>query len=99
IINKTLMFAETSMPDKSYLGKTVMIAGVDANYATTHGNGAINYATTHYINAAHGITSNNYLYPASGSSAAQIRANAAEGRAYMNYTAHGGYTSWADPSF
>ncbi|MFA7543556.1 MAG: C25 family cysteine peptidase, partial [Candidatus Cloacimonadaceae bacterium] len=99
IVNKTLMFAQTSMPDLSYLGKTVMIAGVDANYASTHGNGAINYATTHYINSAHGITSNNYLYPASGSSASQIRANAAEGRAYMNYTAHGGATSWADPSF
>lgn len=99
VINKTLMFAQTSMPDLSYLGKTVMIAGVDANWATTHGNGAINYATTHYINSAHGIVSNNYLYPASGSSATQIRANAAEGRAYLNYTAHGSETSWADPSF
>lgn len=99
VINKTLMFAKTSMPDLSYLGKTVLIAGVDGSYAPTHGNGAINYATTHYVNTAHGITSNNYLYPASGSSAAAIRANAAEGRAYLNYTAHGSQTSWADPSF
>jgi hypothetical protein len=25
--------------------------------------GAINYATEHYFNTAHGITSNNYYYP------------------------------------
>jgi uncharacterized membrane protein len=99
VINKTMMFAQTSMPDRSYLGKTVLIAGVDGTYASTHGNGAINYATAHYFNAANGITSNNYFYPASGSSDAQIIANAAEGRGYMNYTAHGGPTSWSDPTF
>lgn len=99
VINKTMMFAQTSMPDRSYLGKTVLIAGVDASWAPTHGNGALNYATTHYFNTANGITSNNYLYPASGSSATQIRANAAEGRGYLNYTAHGSSTSWADPQF
>jgi hypothetical protein len=99
VINKTLMFARTSMPDRSYLGKTVLIAGVDASYAPTHGNGAINYGTTHYFNASHGITSNNYPYPASGSSASAIIANANEGRGYLNYTAHGSTTSWHDPSF
>lgn len=99
VINKTLMFSQSSMPDLSYLGKTVLIAGVDASWAPTHGNGAINYATAHYINSAHGITSNNYLYPASESSASQIRANAAEGRSYLNYTAHGSETSWGNPLF
>lgn len=99
IINKTVTFEKTQMADLSYLGKTVLIAGVDSNYASTHGNGAINYATSQYFNSANGITSNNYLYPASGSSAATIRANANEGRGYMNYTAHGSQTSWADPSF
>ncbi len=99
VINKTITFEKTQMPDLSYLGKTVLIAGVDATYATTHGNGAINYATTEYFNAAHGITSNTYLYPESGQSAAQIRANANDGRGYMVYTAHGSETSWANPSF
>ena len=99
VINKTLMFARTSMPDRSYLGKTVLIAGVDSNYAPTHGNGAISYGAEHYFNGNHGITSNNYPYPASGSSASAIIANANEGRGYMNYTAHGSTTSWADPTF
>ena len=99
VIEKTITYEKTLMPDLSYLGKTVLIAGVDSNFAPTHGNGAINYATTEYFNAAHGITSNNYLYPASGQSAAQIRANANEGRGYIVYTAHGSQTSWHDPNF
>ncbi|HPL23875.1 MAG TPA: C25 family cysteine peptidase, partial [Candidatus Cloacimonadota bacterium] len=99
IVSKTITFEKTQMPDISYLGKTVLIAGVDSSWSPTHANGAINYATTEYFNAAHGITSDTYLYPASGSSAAQIRANANEGRGYIVYTAHGSQTSWHDPSF
>ncbi|HOY84745.1 MAG TPA: C25 family cysteine peptidase [Candidatus Syntrophosphaera sp.] len=87
------------MSDLNYLGKAVMIAGADATFGPTHGNGAINYGTQNYFNTAHGITSNTYLYPASASSDASIIANANEGRGYMNYTAHGSETSWADPTF
>ena len=99
VISKTITFEKTQMPDLSYLGKTVLIAGADSSFGPTHGNGAINYATTEYFNAAHGITSNTYLYPASSSSDAQIIANANEGRGYIVYTAHGSQTSWADPTF
>ncbi|MBM4400102.1 MAG: gingipain R, partial [Candidatus Cloacimonetes bacterium] len=99
IINKTIMFEKTLMPDLSYLGNVVMIAGVDATYAPNWGNGQINYGTTHYFNATNGTTSNTYLYPESGSSDATIIANANAGRGYMNYTAHGSETSWADPTF
>ncbi|NLW18904.1 MAG: hypothetical protein GXY81_04360 [Candidatus Cloacimonetes bacterium] len=99
IIDKTVTFEKTAMPDLSYLGKTILIAGVDSNWAPSHGNGAINYATSQYFNTTHGINSDNYLYPASGQSAAEIRTKANEGRGYINYTAHGSYTSWADPEF
>ncbi len=98
-INKTLQFEKTLQPDLSYLGKVVMIAGADASYAPTYGNGQINYGTTHYFNSTNGITSNTYLYPASETSDAAIIANASEGRGYINYTAHGSETSWADPTF
>ncbi len=98
VINKTLQFEQTTMPDMSYLGQTILIAGVDANYAATHGNGQINYGSTHYFNASNGIVSDNYLYPASGSAAAQIIANANAGRGYINYTAHGSQTSWSNPA-
>jgi hypothetical protein len=99
IINKTVTFEKTAMPDLSYLGNVVMIAGADASYAPTYGNGQINYGTTHYFNTTNGITSDTYLYPASATSDAQIIANANNGRGYMNYTAHGSETSWADPTF
>jgi len=99
IVNKSVTFEKTLMPDLSYLGNVVMIAGVDATYAPTYGNGQINYGTTHYFNATNGITSNTYLYPASGSSDAAVIANANAGRGYINYTAHGSETSWADPTF
>lgn len=99
VINKSLTFEKTLMPDLSYLGKVVMIAGADASYAPTYGNGQINYGTTHYFNGSNGLTSNTYLYPASETSDAAVIANANEGRGYMNYTAHGSTTSWADPTF
>jgi hypothetical protein len=100
-IDKTLEYERYLMPDPSYLGRAVMIAGVDGTYAITHGNGQINYGTINYFNAAHGITSNTYLYPQSNESwvDAAVVANASEGRGYINYTAHGSQTSWADPSF
>jgi len=98
-IDKTLEYERYEMPDPSYLGRCVMIAGVDADNAPTYGNGQINYGTTYYFNTAHGLTSNTYLYPESGSSDALVLANASEGRGYMNYTAHGSSSGWADPSF
>ena len=98
-VNKTLMHEMYTMPSDAYLSQVVMIAGADASWAPTHANGQINYGTNNYFNTAHGITSNTYLYPASQSSDAAIVANVSEGRGYVNYTAHGSETSWADPTF
>ena len=101
IIDKSLMYDQFTMPDPSYLGDVTMIAGVDAGYAPTHGNGQINYGTEHYFNAAHGITSNTYLYPASDAptAPAEIVQTVSNGVSLINYTAHGSTTSWSDPSF
>ncbi|MDN5354495.1 MAG: hypothetical protein PWQ09_1251, partial [Candidatus Cloacimonadota bacterium] len=98
-IDKTLMYEKYEMSDPSYLGEVTMIAGVDASWAPTHANGQINYGTEYYFNEAHGITSNTYLYPESGSSAANIVQDVSDGVGYINYTAHGSSTSWANPSF
>ena len=101
MLDKTMMYDQFTMPDPSYLGNVTMIAGVDSGYAPTHGNGQINYGTTHYFNAAHGITSNTYLYPASddpGASASIIQ-DCNDGIGFVNYTAHGSTTNWSDPSF
>ena len=98
-IDKTLEYERYLMPDPSYLEEVVMIAGMDGSYGATHGNGQINYGTTYYFNAAHGISSYTYLYPESGSNSANIISNVSNGVGYVNYTAHGSQTSWADPSF
>ena len=98
-IDKTLVYEKLLMPDPSYLGEAVLIAGVDSYWATSHGNGHINYGTTHYFNASNGISTHAYLYPASASSSAAIINNVSNGVGYVNYTAHGSPTSWSDPSF
>jgi len=100
MIDKTLMYDQFTMPDPSYLGEVTMIAGVDSGYASTHGNGQINYGTVNYFNAAHGITSNTWLYPASsGAVESAIIQTVSDGVAFINYTAHGSQTNWSDPGF
>ena len=98
-IDKTLEYEEFTMPDPSYLGEVVMIGGMDANFGPNWANGQINYGTENYFNEGHGILSHTYLYPQSGSQAAQIIQNVSDGVGYANYTAHGSQSGWADPSF
>src|SRR5690554_3935836 len=98
-IDKTLTYEKLLMPDPSFLAESVLIAGVDSYWSTSHANGQINYGTEHYFNASNGIIAHTYLYPASGSSSAAIINDVSNGVGYVNYTAHGSPTSWADPSF
>jgi len=98
-IDKTLMYEQYTMPNPTYLDTIVMVSGVDASYATNWGNGQINYGTINYFNEDHGIFSHTYLYPASGSSSAQIKQNVSDGITFGNYTAHCSPSGWADPSF
>ena len=96
-IDKTLEYEKYEMPDPSFLGEVVMIAGMDSYHGSTWGNGQINYGTTYYFNEAHGIYSHTYLYPESGSNSQNIINNLNDGVAYINYTAHGGDDQWCDP--
>ena len=108
-IDKTLEYEKYEMPDPSYLNNQVLVAGEDSDFAPTHGNGAINYATDYYANADNGIQALTYLYEdeanstvvASSSSYASdsIFDNINNGVGFANYTAHCNYTGWADPSF
>ncbi len=98
-LDKTMTYDQFTMADPSYLDNVTLIAGVDSGWAPSHGNGQINYGTTHYFNASHGINSNTYLYPASnGPVEGEIIQTVKDGVALINYTAHGNETSWHDPS-
>ena len=101
ILDKTLEYEQYLMPDPSYLGQSLLIAGVDPEYSVPYINGQINYATTQYFNAAHGIASDTYLYPqsAEGWVPAAVVASASAGRGFINYSGHGSTTSWLEPLF
>ncbi|MCB2229084.1 hypothetical protein KQH82_00070 [bacterium] len=100
-IDKTLEYERYEMPDPSYLEYVTLVAGVDGSFAPTHGNGQLNYGTNLYFNAAHGISPNVWLYPASdgaGAPAAIIQ-TIDDGVGFYNYTAHCSHEGHADPSF
>lgn len=101
-IEKTLMYEQYTMPDPSYLGKAVLIAGTDNNWSPTHANGQINYIFNNYINttsATHNYTTvYKHLYNCS-SQAAAIRQEIGAGCGWANYTAHGSEDGWYDPGF
>ncbi len=46
MLDKTLMYDQFTMPDPSYLGEVVMIAGVDGSFGQVWANGQINYGTS-----------------------------------------------------
>ncbi len=99
IIEKSLEYEQFLMPSVNFLDTSVLIAGYDAQKGATYGNGQVNYGSSNYYNAAHGISGKYYLYPNSGSQANQIRMDASSGVAFMNYSAHGNYDGWSNPSF
>jgi len=98
-VNKTIEYEQYAFPNPSFLSDVLMISGVDASYAPTYGNGQINYGNNYYFNNSNGINSITYLYPASGSSESQILNTANQGVGFINYTAHGWESGWADPEF
>ena len=98
-IEKTIQYEKYEMPNPSFLGDVIMISGVDASFAPTHGNGQINYGNEYYFNNSNNINSETFLYPASGSAGSQILNLANQGASLINYTAHGYESGWADPAF
>lgn len=101
-IEKSLMYEQYTMPDPSYLGKAVLIAGTDASNGPTYGDGQINYIYNNYINTnstTHDYTTvykHNYNCT---SQAATIRNEIGAGCGWANYTAHGGEDGWSQPAF
>ncbi|MFC2140881.1 PKD domain-containing protein [Acidobacteriota bacterium] len=100
-IDKTLVYEQYTMPDPSYLAEVTLVSGVDSSNADPYGNGQINYGTTYYFNASHGISPHVWLYPASDGSGvpADVRQTVNDGIGFYNYTAHCSHTGPSDPSF
>ncbi len=108
-IDKTLLYEKYLMADPTYLEDQVLVAGVDSDYAPTHGNGAINYAVDYYSNDSHSINPLTYLYndaanstvmtSNNNSASSSIISNINQGVGFGNYTAHCSSDGWADPGF
>ncbi len=99
IVDKILRYEKYGFPDPSFLNRSILIAGYDVSYASTHGNGQINYAAENYFNMQNGIEADVYLHPAAATLDREIQTAISSGAALVNYTGHGEYFGWLDPSF
>ena len=93
---KSMMYEQYTMPDPSYLSNTLLIAGWDSSWNPRIGKPTIQYAANYYYNAAHGFAN---VYTFLEQPYNQPYASMNTGINFVNYTAHGGDTSWSDPSF
>ena len=104
-IAKIMMYEQYTMPDPSYLGNAVLIAGTDGstyNYSNKHADGQVNYIYNNYVNPNSTTHHFNTVYKHNyncSSQAATIRSEINAGVGLANYTAHGSSSGWADPSF
>ena len=95
MMNKALEYEQLTMPDPSYLGNVLLIAGEDSGWGQTVGRPAIKYASYYYYNTEHGFN-NVYEYSDNVYTGCYTHLNTGVG--FANYTAHGSNTSWAGPS-
>jgi len=99
-IAKTVQYEKFEFADASFVERVVMIAGWDSSHAVEWGWPQIKYGNENYFNAAHGITTTDtYLSAGSSQNEDAIFQKVDAGCTYVNYTAHGSSTSWADPGF
>ena len=95
-IAKSMMYEQYTMPDPSYLSNVLLIAGWDSSWNPRVGKPTIQYAMNYYYNTAHGYNNiYNFLQQPYTNSYASLNT----GVQFVNYTAHGGDTSWSDPGF
>lgn len=96
LIEKVLQYEQYTMPDPSYLGNALLIAGFDYWYNQEVAQPTVEYVSNYYYNEDHGYD-NVYKYldsPYTG-----CYDHLSEGVGFALYTAHGLETLWDDPRF
>ena len=96
LINKIMTYEKYTMSDPSYLDHTLLIAGWDSNWTSRVGKPTIQYANNYYFNSSNGITPHVFLTTGSGQTTCY---NYINNVGFVNYTAHGDNTMWADPQY
>jgi hypothetical protein len=92
-LNKIMYYEQYQFEDPSFLDNALLIAGADGTWNPRLAQPTINYAADNYYNTEHGYA-NVYKYLTTYSGCYNNLNNVG----FANYTAHGGQTSWADPS-
>jgi hypothetical protein len=93
-IDRTLYYEKYEFTNPSYLDNVTLIAGVDGSHNPTHAQPTVLYGTDNYFNAAHGFV-DVHLYLTSYTGCYDT---IDDGVNMINYTAHGGQTSWSNPN-
>ena len=100
-INKTIEYQHLTMPDTSYLGRSVNIAGWDSVRGVWYCNSQMNYLGENYMNSStphnNYTTVNTFLNPDSRYQSDLVKQKINEGAGWVNFSAHGNWNLWADP--
>lgn len=117
-VEKTIYYERYDFSTPSYLGKGILVAGVDGGTSGdngyTYADPTMDYLAKTYINAGHGYQDVRYYKNNTGfspqgvtvtgtsnstASASALRTLYGKGYGWINYSAHGNYNEWSDPSF
>ncbi len=95
-IDKTIEYETYSMPDPSYLYNATLVAGWDKTYYT-EANSQMHYAENVYCTEENNFTTNAYYQNGNSeiSFTSDIARDVNKGAGLVNYSAHGGQTSWS----
>ena len=96
LVDKILMYEKYTMSDPSYLNETLLIAGWDSYWTPKIGKPTVNYAINNYFKSSNGITAHSFITTDEGQRTCY---NYINNVGFVNYTAHGDITMWADPEF
>ena len=96
LVDKILMYEKYTMPDPSYLNETLLVAGWYEYWTPKIGKPTVNYAINNYFKSSNGITTHSFITTGENQRTCY---NYINNVGFVNYTAHGDITMWADPSF
>lgn len=93
-INKLIYYEKYNFEDPTYLDDVTLIAGWDSNWNPKVGKPTVQYWTTNYFNSENGFDKVDF-WLTSPYTGCYNTVN--EGKAVVNYTAHGDIDCWGDP--
>lgn len=99
MVSKIIQYEKFAFADTNkFYSKAIVSAGYDASNAMFM-NGQVNYAVNNYLTEENKINEFNFTYPHLVNHKDSLRGLIDDGASFINYTGHGGTTSWLSMSF